>query len=318
MLFVTAEVDVQRMKRGKQLAEGRTLRHDGKRIHVLREALAAVAVSSIGARHVGMGIVDVAGEQHAGVDAGPVGTHAAAVVADGVEVGNLVGAEDVVGILGYLGLKRGHADKLLALEDAGQEVDFAREHHRLLLEVFDMGALRKELRHEVDLVAGLLRKLVGGSRQDRSSHEDRLVGQVGDELAHQGEILSAVVFRRNVNLKEVDVGPGYVVVHTLGRIAYDDLNVLIVLFEPSLEGAADEAAPYYANSNHLRSPAGRSSEVDADGLELLGVKRVDGVDLDRHAFLDLDAGGGEPLAPLGLHVSAACSGRIAAFRVLDG
>ena len=77
----------------------------------------------------------------------PVGSHLLAVLAAGVEVGNLVCTEHVVHVLGELGLKRGHHGELFAHKNLGEQLMCTSEDHGLLLEVFDMGALGQEFRH---------------------------------------------------------------------------------------------------------------------------------------------------------------------------
>ncbi len=154
-LFGAAEVDVEVVEGGNDFAEGGVLRELGEGVDVLGEAFAAVAVAAVGAGDVGVGVVDVPGEEDAGVDGLVVAVVLAAVVGDGVEVGHLEGAEDVVCVFADFGLEGGHAAELFADEDLGEEVEFAGEDHGLGLEVFHVGALGEELGHEVDVVAGL-------------------------------------------------------------------------------------------------------------------------------------------------------------------
>ncbi len=65
MLLHPTEMHVQLMQVLKQGAEGGALRHLGKSVDILGEALAAIAVLAVGAGNVGMGIVDVARKQYA-------------------------------------------------------------------------------------------------------------------------------------------------------------------------------------------------------------------------------------------------------------
>ena len=119
-----------------------------------------------------MGVVDVAREEHAGVYLAPVATHLLAILTAIIGVGDFVGSEDVVHVLGELGFEWGHYGELLAHEDAGEEVLGSGEDHGLLLEVLDVGALGEELWHVVYAMAGLLAEEVAGAREDGGAHED--------------------------------------------------------------------------------------------------------------------------------------------------
>jgi len=253
MLLETAEVDVEIVERGKEGAEGGALGHLRKGVDVLRETLAAVAELAVGAGHVCVHVVDVAREQHARVDLRPVAAHLLDVFLRRVEVGDLVGAEHVVDVLRELGLERAHHRELLAGEHLDQEVDRAREHHRLLLEVLDVRALRKELGHVADLVPSLLREPVARSRKDRGAHEHGHVREVRDELLHEREVLRAVVLRGHVDLQERDVDLREVVVVSLRRIAHENLAILVVFLEPGLQRPADKPAADYTDFDHFAS-----------------------------------------------------------------
>ena len=155
MLFHPTEMYIQLMQVLKQGAQGGSLGHLGEGVHILGEALAAVAVLTIRTGNVGVSVVDVARKQYAGVHLAPVGSHLLAVFAAGVEIGDLVGAKHVVHILGELGLEGRHHRELLAHEYLGEQLVRAREDHGLLLEVLDMGTLGEELGHVAHLVSGL-------------------------------------------------------------------------------------------------------------------------------------------------------------------
>ena len=105
----------------------------------------------------------------------PVASHLLAVLTASVEVGYLVGSEDVVHVLGELGFEGRHDSELLAHEDLGEEVLCSGEDHGLFLEVLDVGALGEELRHVVYAMASLLAEEVAGAREDGGAHEDRYV-----------------------------------------------------------------------------------------------------------------------------------------------
>ena len=106
----------------EERAEGGAGGHLRKGVDVLREALAAVAEFTVRTGHVGVGVVDVAREEAACVDLCPVGPHLLAVLLDGVEVGDLVGTEDIVGVFGEFGLERRHHRELLRGEDLGEKL----------------------------------------------------------------------------------------------------------------------------------------------------------------------------------------------------
>ena len=89
----------------KECAERSALGHHGEGIDILREALATISELAIRTRDVGVGVVDVAREEHAGVYLAPVASHLLAVLTAGVEVGDLVGSKDVVHVLGELGFE---------------------------------------------------------------------------------------------------------------------------------------------------------------------------------------------------------------------
>jgi len=53
-------------------------------------------------------------------------------------------------------------------------------------------------------MAGLAGEHLDSDGQDGGAHEHGHIGQVGDELLHQCEVLRAVVFGRHVDLQERD------------------------------------------------------------------------------------------------------------------
>lgn len=175
MLLKSTEVNVELVKMLKESTERCALSHLSECVDILRETLATIAKFAIRTGDVGVGVVDVAREEHAGMYLAPVTSHLLAVLAAGVEVGDLVGSEDVVHVLGELGFEGSHDGELLANEDAGEEVLGSGEDHGLLLEVLDVGALGEELWHVVYAMAGLLAEEVAGAREDGGAHEDGYV-----------------------------------------------------------------------------------------------------------------------------------------------
>ena len=259
MLLKAPEMDVEFVERGEQGAERRARRQLREGVHVLREALAAVAALAVRTGDVGVRVVDVARQQAARVDLRPIGTHLFAILLHRVEVGHLVRAEDVVRILRDLRLKGGHHREPLAGEDPRQERQRRRvaldgEDHRLPPEVLDVRALRQELRHVEDAMPRLPREPRRGARQDRRAHEDGHVRQPLNQRPHQRQVLRAVVLGRHVDLKERDVDVAQVVVEALGRVAHAARAVRgVVLLQPRLQGAAHETAPDNADLDFLHS-----------------------------------------------------------------
>ena len=234
----------------QQGAKGCSLGHLGKGIDILREALATITELAIRAGDIGVGVVDVAGEQHTGMHLAPVGSHLLAVLAAGVEVGDLIGSEHVVHVLGELSLKRGHDGELLAHEDTGEQLMGPGEDHGLLAEVLKVGALGEELGHIAYLMAGLLGETVAGAGEDGGAHEDGHVGELGDKLLHQREVLRAVVLGGDVDLQERDIDSTQVIVVALGRVADEQFTLRVVVFQPIFQGSAYEAATDNSNINH--------------------------------------------------------------------
>lgn len=175
MLLKPSEMNIQLMQVLKESTQRSALGHHGEGIDVLWEALATIAELAVRTRDVGVGVVDVTREEHAGVYLAPVASHLLAVLTAGVEVGYLIGTEDVVHVLGELGFEWGHDGELLAHEDAGEEVLCSGEDHGLLLEVFDVGALGEELWHVVYAMASLFGEEVAGAREDGGAHENGYV-----------------------------------------------------------------------------------------------------------------------------------------------
>lgn len=175
MLLESTEVNIELMEVLKKSAERCALGHHGEGIDILWEALATITELAVRTRDIGVGVVDVAREKHAGVYLAPVASHLLAVLTAGVEVGYLVGSEDVVHVLGELGFEWGHDGELLAHEDLGEEILCSSEDHGLLLEVLDVSPLGEELWHVVYAMAGLLAEEVAGAREDSGAHEDRYV-----------------------------------------------------------------------------------------------------------------------------------------------
>ena len=218
MLFYATEMDIQFMEVLQECSKRCTLSHLSKGIDILGEALAAIAELTIGTGDIGVGVVDIAGQEHAGMDLAPVTAHLLAVLAAGIEIGDLIGAEDIVHILGQLCFQRGHDGELLADEDLGEQVVGSSEDHGLLLEVLDMGALGEELRHIADLMACLSGEHVAGAGEDGGAHEDGDIGELADELLHEGEVLGAVVLGGDMDLQEGDIDIAQVVVIAFVRV----------------------------------------------------------------------------------------------------
>ena len=240
MLLHPTEMHIQLMQVLNQGAQGGALGHLGEGVHILGEALAAVAQLAVGAGHVGVRVVDVARKQYARVHLAPVGSHLLAVFAAGVEVGDLVGAKHVVHILGELGLEGRHHRELLADKNLGQQLMCTSEHHGLLLEVLDMRALGEELGHVAHLVAGLFGEPVAGARKNGGADKDRYIRKLFDQFRHQSQILRAVVFCWHMNLKECNIHIAQVIIISLRRITDEKLALRVVVFQPVFEGSTHE------------------------------------------------------------------------------
>ena len=65
MFLHPTEMHIQLMQMLQQRSKRRAFRHLGKGVHVLGEALATIAELAVGAGDIGVGIVDVAGEEDA-------------------------------------------------------------------------------------------------------------------------------------------------------------------------------------------------------------------------------------------------------------
>ena len=159
----------------------------------------------------------------------PVGPHLLAVLAAGVEISDLISSEHVVHVLGELGLKRGHDGELLADEDLGQKLMGSGEDHRLLLEVLDMGALGQKLGHIMYLMAGLLGELLAGAWEDGGAHEHRDIGELFNQLLHEGEVLRAVVLSGDMNLEEGDIHLTQVVIIALRGVTDEKFTLWVVV-----------------------------------------------------------------------------------------
>ena len=250
MLFNATEVDVELVEVLQQGAEGGALGHLGEGVDILGEALATIAVFAVGARDVGVGVVDITRQQHTRMDLAPVGSHLLAVFTAGVEVGDLVGSKDIVHILGELSFKGSHDGKLLADENAGEQGLLTSEGHGLLLEVFDIGTFAEELGHIVYFMASLPGEQRAGTRQDSRADEDGHVREVADKLLHEAEVLCAVVLGGDMNLEESNVDIGQVVVVALGGVADEEFALGVVVLQPVFEGTTHEAAADNSDVDH--------------------------------------------------------------------
>ena len=83
MLLHSPEMHIQLVEVLQQGAKGRALGHLGEGVDVLGEALASVTELAVGTGDVGVGVVDIAREEHAGVHLAPVSTHLLAVFVAG-------------------------------------------------------------------------------------------------------------------------------------------------------------------------------------------------------------------------------------------
>ena len=251
MLFYATEVDVQFMQMLQKHPQRRPLGHLGKSVHILGKALAAIAKFAIRTGNISVRVVDVARKQHPRMHFAPVGTHLLAVLAAGVEVGDLVSPKYIVHIFGELGFQGSHDGKLLADKNLGEQIMCPREHHGLFLEVLNIGTLGEELGHIVYFVARLAGKPLAGTREDGRANEHGHVREIADQLLHEREVLRAVVLGGDVYLQKSDVNRTQIIVIALGGVADEQLALGIVVFQPILEGTAHEAAAYDSDVDHF-------------------------------------------------------------------
>ena len=250
MLLKATEMNIQLMQMLQKGSKGCARSHLGKSIDILGEALSTIAKLAVRTGDVGVGVVDIAGQQHAGMYLAPVSTHLLTVLAAGVEVGHLIGSKDIVHILGQLCLQRGHHSKLLTYENLGEQVLCSSEDHRLLAEVLQEGTLGEELGHIAHLMAGLLGEALTGAGEDGGAHEHGHIRQISDEFFHQGKVLCTIVLGRYVDLQESDVNVAQIIIVTLVGVADEQFTLWVVVFQPVFEGSTYEATSNNSNVNH--------------------------------------------------------------------
>lgn len=251
MLLYPAEMNIQLVQMFQQGSERRAFGHLGEGIDIFGEALATITELTVRAGNVCVGVVDVAGEEDTCMHLAPVSTHLLAILTAGIEVSDLIGAKDIVHILGEFGLQWSHHGKFLAHEDLCEQFVSASEHHRLLLEVLDMSTLGEELRHIAHLMAGHLGEAFTGSGKDGGAHEHGHIGQVGDEFLHQREVLCAIFLCRHMNLQEGNVYLAEVIIISFGRVADEQFALRVIVFQPIFQGSAYEATSNNSNVDHV-------------------------------------------------------------------
>ena len=235
----------------QQSPKWRTFCHLSKSIDIFGETFTAITELAVRTGDIGVGVVDIAGQQHAGMYLAPVCSHLLAILAAGIEVGNLIGSKDIVHILGEFCLQRGHHGEFLTHENLGEQVLCSGEDHGLLAEVLDEGALGEELRHIAHLMASLLGKPFTGAGKDGGAHENGHIGQVGDEFLHQRKVLRAIVLGRYVDLQEGNINVTQVIVVPLWRVTDEKFTLRVVVFQPIFEGSTNEATSNNSNVNHI-------------------------------------------------------------------
>ena len=241
MLLISTEMYIQLMQVLQKGSKRCTLCHLGKSIDILREALATITKLAVRTGNVGMSVVDIAGQQHASMHLTPVSTHLLAILTTSVEVGHLIGTKDVVHIFGQFCLQWSHDSKLFAYENLGKQVLCSGEHHRLLAEVLNEGALGQELWHIAHLVTGLLGEALTGAWENGSTNKYGYIRKVCDKLPHKGQILCTIVLSRYVDLQECNVNVTQVIIVPLVRVADEQFTLWVVVFQPIFEGSAYEA-----------------------------------------------------------------------------
>ena len=83
MLLKSTEVDIQFMEMLQKRSKGSACSHLSKGVDILGEALATISELAVRTGDVGVGVVDIARQQHAGMHLAPVSTHLLAVFVAG-------------------------------------------------------------------------------------------------------------------------------------------------------------------------------------------------------------------------------------------
>ena len=205
MLFHSTEMNIQFVKVLQQSSKRCSFGHLRKGINIFWEALATITELAVRTGDVGVCVVDIAGEEDAGVYFAPIGPHLLAVLAAGVEVGHLIGAKNVVHVLGEFRFQWSHYGEFLAYENLSKQFLSTSKYHGLFVEVLNKRAFGKKLRHIANLMASLLGEHLASARKDGGTNEYRYVRKVGDELLHQRQVLRSIIFCGNMNLKECNV-----------------------------------------------------------------------------------------------------------------
>lgn len=264
----------------QQGSKGSTFGHLGEGIDILGEALATITEFAVRTRDVGVGVVDISREKDSSMYLAPVSPHLLTILAAGIEVGYLIGTKDIVHILGEFCLQRGHHGELLAHENLGEQFMRTCEYHRLLAEVLQEGALGEELGHIAYLMTGLLGEHCAGAREDSGAHKHGHIGQVGDELLHQREVLGTVVLGGHVDLQEGNVNTTQVIIVPLRRVADEQFALWIVMLQPIFQGSTYEATSNNSNVNHFcQSFLKYNMFINYNHLRIAIVLKVPGVEL---------------------------------------
>ncbi len=229
MLLKAAEMHVQLMKMLQQGSKGRTLGHLGKGIDILRETFSAITELAVRTGDIGVGVVDIARQEHTGMHLAPVSTHLLAILAAGIEVGDLIGTKDIVHILGEFCLQRGHHCELLTHEDLGEQVLCSGEDHGLLAEVLDEGALGEELRHIAHLMAGLLGEALTGAWENGCTYKHRHIRELCDKFLHQCQVLRTIILSGHMNLQECNINFAQIIIVSLRRVTDEQFTLRVIV-----------------------------------------------------------------------------------------
>ena len=250
MFLESAEMNVKFVEMLQKCSKRRSFGHLCKSVDILGKTLAAIAELSVRTRNICVSVVDIAGKKDSRMHITPVSTHLLTIFATSVEIGYLVGSEHIVHILGKLGLKRGHNGELFAHKNFGEQLLCAGENHCLLFEVLDMRALGKKFRHIVYLMASLTTEHLAGAGENGGADKNRHIGEFGDELLHQCQILRTIIFGGHMYLQKSNVNIAQIVVVSFWRIADKKFALGVVVLQPILQGSAYEAASNNSNVNH--------------------------------------------------------------------
>jgi hypothetical protein len=100
-------------------------------------------------------------------------------------------------------------------------------------------------------VASLFGKSITGSREYGCADKHGYIGELFDELGHQGQVLCTIVLGGHVDLKESNINIAQVIIITLRGVADEKFALGVVVFQPIFQGSAYETTSNNSNVNHI-------------------------------------------------------------------